>query len=60
MLIGALQARNNARVVLTGSLAMFSDAFINAEVNKYGAREKYVLSKIRSLYSISTAVFKSF
>jgi len=30
ILVGALQARNNARVVLTGSLDLFSDQFINA------------------------------
>lgn len=40
LLIGAMQARNNARVVLAGSLAMFSDAFINANVNKYGSTAK--------------------
>ncbi|KAI6180682.1 Dolichyl-diphosphooligosaccharide--protein glycosyltransferase 48 kDa subunit [Aphelenchoides besseyi] len=31
-LIGALQARNNARVVLCGSLKFFSDEFINHQV----------------------------
>lgn len=40
ILVGALQARNNARVLLTGSLAMFSDAFINANVNKVGSTSK--------------------
>ncbi|VDK43659.1 unnamed protein product [Anisakis simplex] len=40
ILVGALQARNNARVVLTGSLEMFSDAFINANVNKVGSTSK--------------------
>ncbi|VDK70486.1 unnamed protein product [Onchocerca ochengi] len=40
LLIGAIQARNNARVVLTGSIDMFSDAFINATVNKYGSTAK--------------------
>lgn len=34
LLIGALQARNNARVLLSGSLAMFSDKFLTAEVGK--------------------------
>jgi oligosaccharyltransferase complex subunit beta len=36
ILIGALQARNNARVVITGSLDLFSDAYINANVHKFG------------------------
>ncbi|KAM3718883.1 Dolichyl-diphosphooligosaccharide--protein glycosyltransferasesubunit [Dirofilaria immitis] len=40
LLIGAIQARNNARVVLTGSIAMFSDAFIDATVNKYSSTTK--------------------
>uniref|UniRef100_F1L1C8 Dolichyl-diphosphooligosaccharide--protein glycosyltransferase 48 kDa subunit n=1 Tax=Ascaris suum TaxID=6253 RepID=F1L1C8_ASCSU len=44
ILVGALQARNNARVLLTGSLAMFSDAFINANVNKVGSTSKPVKS----------------
>lgn len=32
VLVGAIQARNNARVVVTGSLDMFADEFINAVV----------------------------
>lgn len=32
VLIGALQARNNARVVITGSIDMFSDEFLLAQV----------------------------
>lgn len=32
ILVGALQARNNARVVFSGSIEMFSDEFINANV----------------------------
>lgn len=32
VLIGALQARNNARVVFSGSLELFSDRFLTAEV----------------------------
>lgn len=44
LLVGALQARNNARVVITGSLDMFSDAFINAQVHKVGSNDKAVKS----------------
>ncbi|CAG9531793.1 unnamed protein product [Cercopithifilaria johnstoni] len=40
LLIGAIQARNNARVMLTGSIAMFSDAFMSANVSKYGSATK--------------------
>jgi oligosaccharyltransferase complex subunit beta len=38
VLVGALQARNNARVILTGSIDMFSDEFINANVAQAGAK----------------------
>nr|XP_061803173.1 dolichyl-diphosphooligosaccharide--protein glycosyltransferase 48 kDa subunit-like isoform X2 [Nerophis lumbriciformis] len=34
LLIAGLQARNNARVVFSGSLDFFSDAFFNADVQK--------------------------
>jgi len=40
LLIGALQARNNARIMFCGSLALFSDDFINAHVNAVGAKSK--------------------
>ncbi|CAD5216624.1 unnamed protein product [Bursaphelenchus xylophilus] len=40
VLVGAVQARNNARVVLTGSLALFSDEYINAQIQKNGANQK--------------------
>ncbi|WKX97512.1 hypothetical protein Q1695_013290 [Nippostrongylus brasiliensis] len=36
LLIGAVQARNNARAVFTGSMEMFSDAFLSAFVHKAG------------------------
>lgn len=39
-MIGAVQARNNARVVFCGSIDLFSDAFINAQVTKAGLTEK--------------------
>ena len=38
VLVGALQARNNARVIITGSVDMFSDEFINANVAKAGVK----------------------
>ncbi|VDK88995.1 unnamed protein product [Litomosoides sigmodontis] len=41
LLIGAIQARNNARVLLTGSLDMFSDVFISSNVSKYGSATKF-------------------
>lgn len=44
LMIGALQARNNARVVFCGSIDMFSDAFINAKVSKAGLSDKPVQS----------------
>ncbi|CAJ0960140.1 unnamed protein product, partial [Mesorhabditis belari] len=40
LLISALQARNNARVVFSGSLALFSDAFIKASVQKANGQDK--------------------
>lgn len=43
-MIGALQARNNARAIFTGSLDMFSDAFISAHVHKAGSDDTVVQS----------------
>ncbi|KAK6044516.1 hypothetical protein COOONC_17979 [Cooperia oncophora] len=40
LMIGAVQARNNARVVFTGSVEMFSDAFLSADVHKVGSSEE--------------------
>ncbi|EYC28472.1 hypothetical protein Y032_0007g3240 [Ancylostoma ceylanicum] len=39
VMIGAVQARNNARAVFTGSMEMFSDAFLSAYVHKTGSGE---------------------
>jgi len=39
-LVSALQARNGARVVVSGSLALFSDAFFGAKVQKYSLEGK--------------------
>ena len=36
VLVSALQARNGARVVVSGSLALFSDASFGAKVQKVG------------------------
>jgi len=36
-LVSALQARNNARVVFSGSLALFSDKFFSSPVQRYSA-----------------------
>jgi oligosaccharyltransferase complex subunit beta len=44
-LIGALQARNNARVVVSGSLEFFSNAFFDAAVNPAEAEENVAVSK---------------
>ncbi|VDK75871.1 unnamed protein product [Cylicostephanus goldi] len=35
VLVGAVQARNNARVVFTGSLEMFSDEYLSADVHHF-------------------------
>jgi len=59
ILIGALQARNNARVVLTGSLRLFSDEFFNAEVQRAGSADKPVKSGNAELaIALSKWVFK--
>jgi len=44
VLIAGLQARNNARVVLSGSLDFFSDDFFASEVNKFGSSVSSELS----------------
>lgn len=44
VLVSALQARNNARVVFSGSLDLFSDKFFNSPVQKYnpsGSSKKF-------------------
>jgi len=59
VLIGALQARNNARVVLTGSLRLFSDEYFNAQVQRAGSSEKPVKSGNAELaVALSKWVFK--
>lgn len=60
ILIGALQARNNARIVLTGSLDLFSDDFLRASVQKYGSgNKKFETSGNKDLIvALSQWVFK--
>jgi len=59
VLVGALQARNNARVLITGSMHMFSDEFLTAAVNQFGSKEKHALSGNRALVTaLSMWVFK--
>jgi len=59
LLIGALQARNNARVVLTGSLDLFSDDFLSAAVQKAGTSQKHEKSGNAELITaLSRWVFK--
>lgn len=38
LLVAGLQARNNARVVIAGSIAMFSDEFLTASVQTQGGK----------------------
>nr|CDQ04585.1 BMA-OSTB-1, isoform d [Brugia malayi] len=58
LLIGAIQARNNARVLLSGSIAMFSDAFMSANVSKYASETKLQKSgNLELLTELSKWVF---
>ncbi|KAJ1367452.1 hypothetical protein KIN20_028362 [Parelaphostrongylus tenuis] len=59
LMISALQARNNARAIFTGSLDMFSDAFLTAYVHKAGSDDKAVQSGNLDLVTALTKwVFK--
>lgn len=40
-LVSVVQARNNARVLISGSLSMFSDRFFRSEVQKAGSSVKH-------------------
>jgi len=44
LLIAALQARNNARVVFVGSLDFFSDEFFTYGVQNANGGQRYVVS----------------
>jgi oligosaccharyltransferase complex subunit beta len=58
ILVGALQARNNARVVLTGSLDMFSDAFLKSEATKVGDSKSVKSGNLDFVTAISKWVLK--
>ena len=59
LLVTGIQARNNARVLFTGSLDMFSDAFFKATVKKAGADGKAQASGNEALVtSLAKWVFK--
>nr|CAG4643929.1 EOG090X05EE [Lepidurus arcticus] len=59
LLIAALQARNNARVVFTGSLEFFSDEFFNSPVQKAIGGSRYEKSGNQDLAeALSRWVFK--
>ena len=58
VLIAGLQARNNARVIFSGSLEFFSDEFFSAEIGS-GLAGNAELSKIMSLWCFQErGVFK--
>ncbi|RWS29441.1 Dolichyl-diphosphooligosaccharide--protein glycosyltransferase subunit-like protein [Leptotrombidium deliense] len=59
LLISALQARNNARVLFTGSIALFSDKFFRSGVQKAGSSQKFDKSGNEALsVALSKWVFK--
>lgn len=59
LLLGGLQARNNARVILSGSLDFFSDEFFTASVQKAIGGKKYEKSGNQALATaLSRWVFK--
>lgn len=58
-LIAGMQARNNARVIFSGSLDLFSDSFFKAGVQKGSAGKKHAKSGNEELaVSLSKWVFK--
>ncbi|RWS15322.1 Dolichyl-diphosphooligosaccharide--protein glycosyltransferase subunit-like protein [Dinothrombium tinctorium] len=59
LLISALQARNNARVLFTGSLSLFSDKFFRSGVQKVGSTNQFEKSGNEALATaLSKWVFK--
>lgn len=59
MLISALQARNNARVLFTGSLEFFSDKFFQSSVQRNGDPKRHEKSGNEALATaLSKWVFK--
>ncbi len=58
-MVSALQARNNARIVFTGSLDFFSDSLFQSGVQKSGTEKKYEKSGNEALaIALSKWVFK--
>jgi len=58
VLIAALQARNNARVVFSGSIDFFSDKFFTSAVHKAGGRQFAKAGNEALATSLSQWVFK--
>jgi oligosaccharyltransferase complex subunit beta len=59
LLIAALQARNNARVMFFGSMDFFSDEFFTSSVQKANGGQRYESSGNQDLaFSLSQWVFK--
>ncbi|KAL1245231.1 Dolichyl-diphosphooligosaccharide--protein glycosyltransferasesubunit [Trichinella spiralis] len=58
VLVGAVQAKNNARVVFTGSLDMFSDEFINSNYVQEGGKKIVPTGNRDFVKAISEWVFK--
>lgn len=57
LLVAALQARNNARVVFLGSLDFFSDEFFTASVQSGMTNKQYVVSVLYMLPLTINALF---
>lgn len=55
VLVAGLQARNNARIAITGSIELFSDEFVNANVERVG-QEPYGTLYPLCTSSVLTAV----
>jgi len=58
ILVSALQARNNARVLISGSLQLFSDRFFNTQAQKYGDDKKSSTGNEVFTTELSKWVFK--
>lgn len=59
VLVAALQARNNARVVFSGSLYFFSDEAIMSQVKRVGDTQSYIMSgNLNVVTAIGKWVFK--
>jgi len=58
LLVGALQARNNARVVLCGSVETFGNAFLRAEVTRNGGQKPVKSGNLALVTGLSKWVLK--